>query len=442
MPIQVITGSLAVRKGTTLRIREISTHLLLFLSVLGAQAQADTQGGTAGPDVTVHEIVGVQYGGSDGSLRAYTVGTISCNQGDEPVEWCDDSTCAPGAEVTDHPVIGQNLYRLKDGRFEQLGMSWLKHGFFALSNSDDECGDGSCETPDYYGDQLGIGCTDPYSATLNADRPLGKRSTVNPTTGDHPVRPNSGGSGIEELLQVEETEIDPTLNPSALYWVEAHYVTPDDASRGNGLNNASHRTATFNQTLDMSLTGNTAREKAAIFAWQVADPAVEIISTDIPASVPAERFHVARRVTAEDGYWHYEYAIHNLNSDRSARLFRIQLPTGTTIYNVGFRDVDHHSGEPYDTTDWASAFAVVSGTVEWSTTPFDTDKDANALRWGTTYSFWFDADAPPTGAVHTLEFFKPGSPTDVVVPFPDGGLFADGFETQDTTAWAATRPEP
>jgi hypothetical protein len=46
---------------------------------------------------------------------------------------------------TDHPVIPQNLYRMSAGanndeRFEQIGQSWLKHAFTALTQ--DACGFG------------------------------------------------------------------------------------------------------------------------------------------------------------------------------------------------------------------------------------------------------------------------------------------------------------
>ena len=81
--------------------------------------------------------------------------------------------------------------------------------------------------------------------------------------------------------------------------------------------------------------------------------------------------------------FHFEYVIHNLNSDRSGRSLRIRFPGATTITAVGFRDVDHHSGEPYATTDWGVTVDGASGTVTWFTDPFSTDPDANALRWAT-----------------------------------------------------------
>jgi hypothetical protein len=138
------------------------------------------------------------------------------------------------------------------------------------------------------------------------------------------------------------------------------------------------------------------------------------------------------------GSFHYEYAIHNLNSDRSARSFMVDFPGAATISNAGSHDVDHHSGEPYSTTDWTLDTSV-PGVITWATDPFGTDPNANALRWGTMFSFWFDATAGPAGATHTLGLFKPGTPTDVEFSMFDG-LFEDGFESGDTTAWSSTTP--
>jgi hypothetical protein len=61
-------------------------------------------------------------------------------------------------------VIGQQMYRLKtvagSTRFEQIGMSWLKHGFCA---ADAPSCSGGTYTPNPSCDWLGLFATDTYS---------------------------------------------------------------------------------------------------------------------------------------------------------------------------------------------------------------------------------------------------------------------------------------
>jgi hypothetical protein len=61
------------------------------------------------------------------------------------------------------------------------------------------------------------------------------------------------------------------------------------------------------------------------------------------------------KVTALGGrQYHYEYALQNQNSYRGAKSFSMPIPPSATVTNVGFHDVDYHSGEPFDGTDWTS----------------------------------------------------------------------------------------
>ena len=87
-------------------------------------------------DVKLGELYGLRSYGHEGTYPNGASGlacaTTSCNPGDVEVDWY-----APMDER--HPAIGMHLYRLYQGRFEQIGASWLKHGFFALSNN--QCGD-------------------------------------------------------------------------------------------------------------------------------------------------------------------------------------------------------------------------------------------------------------------------------------------------------------
>jgi hypothetical protein len=112
--------------------------------------------GVIGPDVIVWEIYGYNNYGPEGDYRAYSVGTKSCNIGDEELLWI--------SSTNEHPVIAQNMFRLKDGRFEHIGQSWLKHGFAALNGTD--CGD--CQETGF--DTLGIFCSDPYGPGLNGSQ--------------------------------------------------------------------------------------------------------------------------------------------------------------------------------------------------------------------------------------------------------------------------------
>jgi hypothetical protein len=96
-----------------------------------------------------------------------------------------------------------------------------------------------------------------------------------------------------------------------------------------------------------------------------------------------------------------------------------------TVANEGFHDVDYHSGEPFDGTDWPAASD--GDGITWATVPYEVNPDANALRWGTLYNFRFDANFPPGGGEVTVGLFRPGTPGEVqastvvpvLVPFGD-----------------------
>ena len=78
--------------------------------------------GTTGPDVIVGDIPDVTNWGGQGDELAFSVATVSCNQGNAALDW------VPNPDPN-HPVIAQNLHRVTVERIEQIGLSWLKHGF-------------------------------------------------------------------------------------------------------------------------------------------------------------------------------------------------------------------------------------------------------------------------------------------------------------------------
>jgi hypothetical protein len=107
----------------------------------------------------------------------------------------------------------------------------------------------------------------------------------------------------------------------------------------------------------------------------------------------------------------------------------VPVAPGVTLSNIDFHDVDYHSGDGenvgtnFDGTDWA--VQTGGGAITWSTSTFAQDDNANALRWGTTYNFRFDADAPPSADVGTIGIYRPGTPSsagvNILVPGEGGG---------------------
>jgi hypothetical protein len=366
------------------------------------------------PDVIVYD-VGVNgsdtddiaYYGQSGGIAGYSIATQSCNAGTAEVDWYT------GGGDTRHPVIAQNMFRFKDGRFEQLGQSWLKHGFCAVSEVEVDCA--PCQATPC--STLGIGCADTYWATLNDGASGRSKRFVNAGTGVHVesgIAP-TGNAAIRGRLQVKVADIDPALNPGAEYFIEGQYVTADDHQAGQGANNASWRRVQVNSVSSIVGGGNTVRELPAIYAWREYDNAAVIVPVVNVVIRRSEHFFLGYRVTQlGPELWHYEYAIQNLTSDQSAGSFSVPVHEDVTVTNIGFHDVDYHSGDPYDLTDWPGVHA--SGAVTWATTPYLVNQNANALRWGTLYNWRFDADAPPVSGSVMIGLFKPGPNSALVVP--------------------------
>ena len=388
-------------------MRAILPALLLAVGVVSAQDPNDCDLPGERPDLLLGTLTsGGSYGSVDG-VAAFSFGTDSCNVGDCWLDWA--------ASTPDHPVFGQNMYRLLDGRFEQIGQSWLTHRFFPLAGV--TCS-ASCTTGD--GTHLGTGCSSPDTASINGyqDR-MGPRFEVNPSTGSIAfpfTLQGVYGNLVFKRLQVRHADLDPALNPGASYFVEGIYVSADDAAAGNQNNNASYRPIQIIQLGEMFnvvMTGVTQQGRPAVQAWALDDPTVRLESVDVPAD---GRFWVASKATdLGGGVWRYEYAVENLNSHRAAMRFSVPLPLGAQVTNIGFHDVDYHSGEPFDGTDWSAAVDTsgVPHRVTWSTQSFADTPDANALRWGTLYNFRFDADVPPEQGQPVLHLFRPGDPAAV-----------------------------
>lgn len=389
----------------------MKTRLLLMLMLCAIAAAPVTGMAQTGPDVIVGWIEELSAWHKNKPLVGISIGTWSCNIGDQPLSW--------KRETNEHPVIAQNMYRIENGRIEQIGLSWLKHGYYALSWN--LCFN-DCQATD--GRTLGVHCADPYSSYVNGEvSVLGPRSQVNAATGEFPY-PFTAPQGRlrDRRIMVRAADIDPDLHPTAVFLFEAQYVTADDAAAGNDDNNASYNLAQVikrNGTrLNVKLaTGEpTQRTRPAILAWADLDPLVTVTAVDIPDD--GRVLVGGRAAELSDGRWSYAYAVQNLNSHRGVRAFEVPLSSEAVLDGVGFHDVEYRSGEGedggvYSGEDWPSIRDA--GAVRWATSSYDENINANAIRWGTLYTFYFESDRPPQDGEVTLELFRPGTPSSISV---------------------------
>lgn len=372
------------------------------------------------PDLTFCELYGLQQFGRSGSVVGLALATTSWNVGSRDLMWLN----SPDSR---HPFIVQNIYRLKNDRFEQIGQSWIKHGFFALGNS-------QCETNCTFepghgpGDWLGVGCTDTYDAFLNAEQSnLGPREEVNPWTaawtfsGSHNSS-NHSHTPIAHRLQVHDNDFTPSMNVGAVYYAEGYYVHFEDI---NVMNSAAHKSFTVSGnpggTWSLGMSGFATKPSIgfAINKWTGATRTTiaEELPVDELTSPDGRCILAAKPTDLGNGRWHYEFALLNIDMHRKVKSFSIPILDNATPENIGFSAVQSH-GESFSNDPWTASVGtncqVGDRCITWTTT-------SNPLRWGTLYNFRFDIDSPPASGglvagsgpfgVVALEMFEPGSPT-------------------------------
>lgn len=431
------SGSIIGQISITATMRPIEVTQVVDGEVTSAvlPASDSPQPGTVpGPDVVVGDVYGLaQFGSSNGTQVGLAIGTDSCNFGTVDLNWF-------ALPNNDHPVIPQNLYRMSGGatndeRFEQIGQSSVKHAFTALTQN--LCGLG-CNGVG--GSRLGSGCSDPYSASLNAGPNLGSRAWINPFSGAYPrgdsaTPPNNHAGhvhvGPTHRVLTEINDLNTTLNSGATYYAEAQYVTPHEynwcqanPTQCNMYNNVSYRRYNVSGTgspFSFSPVGSTVRTRAAVNAWTGAT-LVEIRPDPGNDGIGLVGYKVTN---SSPGVWHYEYVVYNQNIDRAIQSFNVPVGTGATLNNIGFQSPPQHPGSAADGTVGSAGFSnapwtqtQTSAAMTWSSETIAQNPNANAIRWGTMYSFRFDSNRPPQTANATIGFFKTGNPITVQIQAP------------------------
>ena len=415
----------------------------------------------AGPDVIVGDVEDVaQFDAAVGTQVGLAIGTDSCNNGDQPIDWF-------ALPQTDHPVVPQNLYRMSGGatsdeRFEQIGQSWMKHTFLALEDFVcGSCNTSGCQT----GSHLCPGCSDPYVSGLNGDQDsIGSRAWINPFTGSFPSNANDHSghvhNGVSHRILVETSDLIPGQNPGATYFGEAAYLSPHEYTwcvshpgQCNMFNNYSYRKFTVSggpTFFNFSPVGATVRTHSALQAWAATGATVNQVEPD-PGNDGI--FFVGYKVTGPTaGIWHYDYAVFNMNLDRAIQSFEVVFPGfPPNLSNVGFHAPPQHPGWAHDGTQGDAGYSntpwlfTVTGppplpnSAVWNCETFVQNQNANAIRWGTLYNFRFDSPAAPATSTANIAFFKTGAPVAVEIQAP---FQSDATPTPTPTATPTPTPTP
>ncbi|MCB9898264.1 MAG: hypothetical protein H6825_09700 [Planctomycetes bacterium] len=323
--------------------------------------------------------------GTFGSGRTgMSMSTTSCNVGDLDVPWL-------AAMQENHPGIAMGLYRQLGGRFEQVGVSWIKHGFFALSNS--QCT--TCQHPSN-GTFLGLGCSDTYGTGNNGDRMwLGPRSEWNPSTAKWTclgsyfdgtpadcVRSVTGSGNGPVNHRLEAFDVD-LANPGATYYYEADYLVREDASNMNNIGSRMATITSTGSTFSMSTPGtnNPLIEGPALLRWGD-------MHTFGSIDGDGEILLAAQVDDLGNGTWHYKYGLFNWRADRRPGSFSVPQAGPTADYY--FHDIDD-----LPTNDWVPTTAGKNVTFTFPGVFEAGHKVAGPLEFDTLYNFEFTSTHPP-----------------------------------------------
>lgn len=413
---RLVAGNLDVtiteRCAQALGRPELAGTVIGYLKVLGDAVPIDgggevdfpspptgDVGAAAGIDVSISDMGGFSYVARTGTypdgISAFTMYTTSCNVGSEKIPWNPPMS-------TTHPGILMSIYRVLNGRFEQVAWSWVKHGFYATNAT--SCGGGSCGDPGGY--YLGLRCTDTYGGGNNADQYyLGGRDEWNAQTGvwtcqgswfsnyqNDCIRRNSGsGLGpVAHRLAGPDADLG---NAGAQYYYEAYYINANDIDPYNQICSRAATIRWTGTTWSTSTTGS-----------MVAGPTINRWGEQRSTAQPQTDGDVivgVQTTNLGNGMWRYEFAVFNFTLDRAIREFKVPLPGGATLENVGFRDTDQDA-----TNQWQTS--VANDAITWSTGVFGSST-ANPLKYLFVYNFRFDANVPPVAGNVTLGMFKPGN---------------------------------
>jgi hypothetical protein len=348
-------------------------------------------------DVSLINMSQVSQVARDSASGAFVVAispsAVLKNVGVTDVPWISKfSPPQPPYNNDQHPYLIWNMYRVTNGRLEQIGASGLKHAFLTLNTN--------CGCPS--GSILWVNCEDTYGvSTNNSTGSLSPRSEITAHTGVwqrcgsifdpdcngvQNSAPPFAGAADKRRLTVMETDLQ---TAGAQYYFDSWYVVRDDV---NIFNTMAYRpvTTSFNgSTWSFGLGAQTFG--GVIDAWvNPASPGANADSRRVDTG--AGKLTIAVRATSVGGgRWRYDYALMNHDYDNGVSYLSVPLPTNAVVTNTYFHDVDRDA-----TTDWVPTVTSSAITFQPPTNP--RTPTHYFMDWGLTYTFSFEVNAAPTAA--------------------------------------------
>jgi len=386
-------------------------RLPLFPCVLLATALPRAAQANADPllDVRLSQMRVIEALGREGvfpnGLNGVAFETTVCNEGLVEIPWRQPMNVA-------HPKIAFLVASVRNGRIEQISdRSYLKHGFFALNGRG--CNVDCINPGGTVGEALGIGCSDTYGTVNNGDAYyLGAPDEVDPWLGtwdkvcsvfDRGI-PDVGApdncDGRRSLTHSMATALGPVGNRIRItdedfilggsFFFQGQYIVEGlpDAGRDNALATRGFTAQWSGSRWNLAITG-ALQPGSILERWPGATVTSGTNGND------DGRVFVGLVVSGPvDGFYRYEYALHNRDSARGVGALRIPLCAGARVRAAGFRDIDGQSATDWSATLAGNELVFASGGAH--------------QPWNTLYNFWFESDAAPGDAAVTLEAGLPG----------------------------------
>jgi len=300
--------------------------------------------------------------------------------------------------IDQHPFLVWNMYRISDGRIEQLAASGVKHAWLTINiNCSINCGNNNTLWP---------GCEDVYGSSTNdnnADQ--GPRDEIVASEGlfiSSPSFFDPGNTGsqtnfagdYENRLMVKESELE---TPGAAYFLDSWYVVMDDVDIWNSMGYRSINPSTAGSGWTFGPLGQFT-SSTPLTEWipfPATDPNESHVSVVIdgptpdavyPDNQPDGHFRVLARAEDQgDGTWLYRYAVMNFDFDQGFSQFEVPLPEGAVVSEPFMGGPDDVLTAPWNVTidDASVRFTAPTG---------------EKLPWFTLYNFEITVDQPPLAA--------------------------------------------